>query len=128
MGGRRVRLETIPGNVPNPANFPSGCKFHTRCPRTRELAEQNAGATVEIISAGETARVLKRCTIEEPLAKELMPNHWAACHQTEGYETAPLTRPSLNHKRSVVAEGTDVTADIRAASPASGANPAEVKA
>src|ERR1041384_8178474 len=29
------RLETIPGAVPNPARFPTGCKFHPRCARTR---------------------------------------------------------------------------------------------
>ena len=26
------RLDVIPGVVPNPLNFPSGCKFHNRCP------------------------------------------------------------------------------------------------
>jgi oligopeptide/dipeptide ABC transporter ATP-binding protein len=26
------RLPTIPGTVPNPLKFPSGCKFHPRCP------------------------------------------------------------------------------------------------
>ncbi len=31
--GREVeRLQVIPGNVPNPTQFPSGCKFHPRCP------------------------------------------------------------------------------------------------
>ncbi|MGI6782785.1 MAG: ABC transporter ATP-binding protein [Aminivibrio sp.] len=26
------RLDVIPGVVPNPLNFPAGCKFHNRCP------------------------------------------------------------------------------------------------
>src|SRR6476660_4978394 len=39
LGGKVERLETIPGTVPNPARFPTGCKFHPRCPRTRKLAE-----------------------------------------------------------------------------------------
>ena len=26
------RLRVIPGNVPNPARFPAGCRFHPRCP------------------------------------------------------------------------------------------------
>src|SRR6266487_2226675 len=32
------RLDTIPGTVPNPARFPTGCKFHPRCTRTRQAA------------------------------------------------------------------------------------------
>lgn len=54
-------LKVIPGQVPNPLHFPSGCKFHPRCP----LAEE-------------------RCTKEEPLLLEVQPGHWAACHMIEG--------------------------------------------
>jgi hypothetical protein len=104
MGGRRVRLETIPGNVPNPANFPNGCKFHTRCPYTRELAAAGKGETIEIVASGEAATVLKRCTIDEPEAREVLPKHWAACHQVEGYDKAPATRPNIEHKRTAMAE------------------------
>ena len=32
LGDRRATLRVIPGNVPNPAAFPSGCRFHPRCP------------------------------------------------------------------------------------------------
>jgi peptide/nickel transport system ATP-binding protein/oligopeptide transport system ATP-binding protein len=32
LGGTRERLRVIPGNVPNPARFPQGCRFHPRCP------------------------------------------------------------------------------------------------
>jgi oligopeptide/dipeptide ABC transporter ATP-binding protein len=32
LGDRRATLRVIPGNVPNPARFPSGCRFHPRCP------------------------------------------------------------------------------------------------
>src|SRR3984885_15105962 len=35
LGNEAERLATIPGTVPNPARFPSGCKFHPRCPKTR---------------------------------------------------------------------------------------------
>ena len=38
LGAECERLDTIPGTVPNPAKFPTGCKFHPRCPRTRALA------------------------------------------------------------------------------------------
>jgi peptide/nickel transport system ATP-binding protein len=32
LGDKRAELRVIPGNVPNPAHFPSGCRFHPRCP------------------------------------------------------------------------------------------------
>jgi oligopeptide/dipeptide ABC transporter ATP-binding protein len=32
LGEIRESLRVIPGNVPNPANFPEGCRFHPRCP------------------------------------------------------------------------------------------------
>jgi oligopeptide/dipeptide ABC transporter ATP-binding protein len=97
------RLDTIPGTVPNPARFPSGCKFHPRCHRTRELAAQAPEAeTVEIVSAGERFRVLKRCQNDEPAAREIERRHWAACHQRPGYDGAPLSLPVIYSKRAVV--------------------------
>src|SRR5438093_8064623 len=44
LGAYADRLDTISGTVPNPARFPSGCKFHPRCPRTRELATKARGS------------------------------------------------------------------------------------
>jgi oligopeptide/dipeptide ABC transporter ATP-binding protein len=32
LGAKRDTLRVIPGNVPNPARFPAGCRFHPRCP------------------------------------------------------------------------------------------------
>jgi oligopeptide/dipeptide ABC transporter ATP-binding protein len=32
LGDKRATLRVIPGNVPNPARFPLGCRFHPRCP------------------------------------------------------------------------------------------------
>ncbi len=32
LGAVQDRLRVIPGSVPNPANFPIGCRFHPRCP------------------------------------------------------------------------------------------------
>src|SRR5207248_2535930 len=57
LGVKRDRLEVIQGTVPNPLDFPPGCKFHTRCP-----------------FAGE------RCTRDEPALVEWRPGHLAACH------------------------------------------------
>src|SRR3954468_23624138 len=51
LGAHSERLVSIPGTVPNPARFPSGCKFHTRCPRTREAAAVAGAKTVEVVTA-----------------------------------------------------------------------------
>ena len=50
------KLSVIPGVVPNPTRFPSGCKFHPRCP----VAEA-------------------RCKDIEPTLKEIAPGHLASC-------------------------------------------------
>jgi peptide/nickel transport system ATP-binding protein len=57
-----VRIERIPleGEIPNPANPPSGCYFHTRCRYCTEKC--------------------KECT---PEYRELEPGHFVACHRAE---------------------------------------------
>ncbi len=57
----RIILE---GDIPSPANPPTGCNFHTRCPVARE----------------------ERCPIEEPELRELRPGHWVACHYAEDFQ------------------------------------------
>lgn len=37
---RGERLETIPGNVPNPLEKISGCKFHPRCPKAMDICRK----------------------------------------------------------------------------------------
>lgn len=50
----RVRLK---GDLPNPANPPSGCPFHTRCPVAQDI-----------------------CGEVKPAWEEIEPQHFAACH------------------------------------------------
>ncbi len=78
---RKKRI-VLRGEVPSPSNPPTGCPFHPRCPLTRQMAmESNAADTVEITSAGETFRVMKRCVSETQVLqqKEGEPGHVAAC-------------------------------------------------
>jgi oligopeptide/dipeptide ABC transporter ATP-binding protein len=105
LGGGAHRLQTIAGNVPNPANFPCGCKFHSRCPKTRELAAAaGANDTVQVTFGGESARVMKRCVDVEPDLRQTGDAHWTACHYADNYQTASVTTPLSNHRREVTAE------------------------
>ncbi|MCB9152211.1 MAG: ABC transporter ATP-binding protein [Caldilineaceae bacterium] len=51
---KRIVLE---GDVPNPANPPSGCYFHPRCAYAKDICRQ-----------------------ESPALKEVKPDHFSACH------------------------------------------------
>jgi peptide/nickel transport system ATP-binding protein len=70
---RRADRERIvlQGEVPDPADPPSGCPFHTRCPHARA-----------------------RCTTDEPELREVEPGRWAACHLAEELRDAGLLRGS----------------------------------
>ena len=58
---RLKRERTIlKGDVPSPLNPPKGCRFHPRCPVA-----------------------LEKCSQEEPVFKELLPDHWVACWVAE---------------------------------------------
>ncbi|MGJ8454019.1 ABC transporter ATP-binding protein [Pseudothermotoga sp. U03pept] len=41
-------LPYISGNVPRPTDFPSGCRFHTRCPRAMEICKSKEPKEIEI--------------------------------------------------------------------------------
>jgi peptide/nickel transport system ATP-binding protein len=108
LGAHSERLETIPGTVPNPARFPTGCKFHPRCPRTRAAAAASPGAApqevVRIHTAEGPADVLRVCATDEPTLREVGARHWGQCHLIENFQQSPVTAPRLSHKRGVVAE------------------------
>jgi oligopeptide/dipeptide ABC transporter ATP-binding protein len=48
IAGGHGRLETIEGTVPNPLEFPSGCKFHTRCPFATEHCKGNEPLLLDV--------------------------------------------------------------------------------
>lgn len=47
----------LQGEVPSPQNPPTGCHFHTRCPKACPI-----------------------CSKEVPMMREILPDHFAACH------------------------------------------------
>ena len=57
-GGRQRRRERqiLKGDVPSPINPPTGCRFHTRCPKVMEI-----------------------CSQAEPPRKEVGPRHFVRC-------------------------------------------------
>ena len=103
LGAHAERLQTIAGTVPNPTRFPAGCKFHPRCPRSRELAAKaaNEADTVVVRSGDETFRVLRRCKEEEPNLRLVQLNHGAACHQIPAYDASKPMTPRSEHRREV---------------------------
>ena len=54
--GKTVRLEAIPGIVPSPLDWPSGCRFRTRCDKADDA-----------------------CAGEQPSLIEVEPAHWVSC-------------------------------------------------
>jgi peptide/nickel transport system ATP-binding protein/oligopeptide transport system ATP-binding protein len=53
----------LKGDVPSPLNPPSGCNFHPRCPIAN----------------------LDRCSVEKPEQREILPDHFVACHYAERF-------------------------------------------
>ena len=55
-GHKHQRLQAIPGTIPNPADPPSGCRFHPRC-----------------------QRAIEDCSRVDPPLEAKQPNHYVAC-------------------------------------------------
>jgi oligopeptide/dipeptide ABC transporter ATP-binding protein len=48
LGHELERLQAIPGSVPNLGQFPSGCRFHPRCPQAQADCSGKAPELVEV--------------------------------------------------------------------------------
>jgi peptide/nickel transport system ATP-binding protein len=65
LKSNRIILE---GDVPSPANPPSGCKFHPRCRFAKDI-----------------------CSQQNPDWREISPDHWVACHLTDELTLSGIT-------------------------------------
>lgn len=54
---KKIDFAAVKGEIPSPLHPPSGCHFHPRCPHA-----------------------MPRCSAEQPLLKEIAPQHFSACH------------------------------------------------
>ncbi|HEV8054975.1 MAG TPA: oligopeptide/dipeptide ABC transporter ATP-binding protein [Nocardioidaceae bacterium] len=68
---RRERI-LLQGDLPSPADPPSGCRFHTRCP----------------------FRQPTRCDDERPALREIVPGHRVSCHYAEQIASGEITPAS----------------------------------
>lgn len=85
IGGREGhRLEVIEGMVPSPEQFPSGCRFRTRCPFATD-----------------------RCAQEEPALRDVHDGHFVACHYAEAIAHNEKSRSGPNHSPRVVRKQLD---------------------
>ena len=71
---KRIRLE---GSVPSAINIPTGCRFHTRCPR----------------------KIGEICETQEPPWRQMTPTHRLCCH-IELAELMRIQSPVLNRKKA----------------------------
>ena len=68
----KSRRLVLTGDVPSPANPPSGCRFHTRCWLRRQLNNP------------------ENCETEDPPFRELASGHRVACHWAESVVDAAV--------------------------------------
>ena len=100
----RARTRTVvSGEPPNPINPPSGCRFHTRCPRATEI-----------------------CRTVEPALTVYAGGHAAACHHPQ-HVTADEIAASSRSEASPLSSGPEQP-DAETPRAAGGAEPAETPA
>ena len=57
---KKERMDTIPGNVPPPDQYPKGCHFSTRCPFVYEKCHQEKPLLLTLENGGKN-----RCFLQE---------------------------------------------------------------
>jgi len=62
---RKRKRVILTGDVPSPVNPPPGCRFHTRCWLYERLGKPET------------------CRTDEPVLRQIQPEHFAACHFAE---------------------------------------------
>ena len=79
----RVRLDVIPGRVPDVHSFPVGCRFHPRCALTAKGADDTCRSSSPV-HGSVTGRVLTHCmkpADAPPPLTEVAPSHFVACRE-----------------------------------------------
>jgi oligopeptide/dipeptide ABC transporter ATP-binding protein len=66
----RSAMTPLEGDVPSPANPPSGCYFHPRCPYAVDI-----------------------CSQETPELEEISPDHYVSCHRAGELELVGVVDP-----------------------------------
>jgi peptide/nickel transport system ATP-binding protein len=73
----RSRMTPLKGEVPSPANPPSGCYFHPRCPY-----------------------VVDQCRTDTPLLEEISPKHYVSCHRARELQLVGLGQGASSSTKS----------------------------
>ncbi|MBU0717170.1 MAG: ABC transporter ATP-binding protein, partial [Planctomycetes bacterium] len=79
------RLEGIPGSVPDPRDFPAGCRFHPRCGVGAACAlrqnqpETGPGTAPKPVALGDYTTPCPGRSESSPVLQEVEPGHFVAC-------------------------------------------------
>ena len=98
-GGTRER-QLLTGDVPSPANPPSACRFHTRCPKAQPL-----------------------CSDEEPLLERKSGGGVAACHYPLTDEEIAIRLPTALTRQRDAAKAAAAQAAGSSSSSSSSSSP-----
>jgi oligopeptide/dipeptide ABC transporter ATP-binding protein len=88
LGHEGERLQAIPGTVPNLGAFPSGCRFHPRCPKAR-----------------------RDCPERMPELLEVEPNRWVRCFYWD--KALPTPAEALNPNNPVLLQNRGSSAGLQ---------------